>query len=366
MYTELESWLILSRAPQIGPVTAKKLLQYFENPLDIIYSSKASLSKLGFLRSVSLEYFLKHKFFDIDADLKLLAKDNVELLHLNHADYPPLLKEIYDPPIVLFTRGNISLLSLPQIGIVGSRSSDTHGDMLANIFAKELSKAGFTIVSGMALGIDAAAHKGALVGKSSTIAVLGTGLDRIYPAKNRDLAYEIAEHGLLVSEFGANTSPRTENFPRRNRIISGLSSGVLVVQAALKSGSLITARTAMEQGREVFAIPGSINNPLAKGCHHLIKQGAKLVETAEDIYTELSGMLGYSQQQLQQSLKLKGSEDEVCSDSELLKYIEFEPISIDDLVKNTGISVELINAEILLLELDNKIATVSGDKIKRL
>ena len=197
---------------------------------------------------------------------------------LHDARYPELLKQIADPPSILFVQGDVSLLAKWQIALVGSRNPSASGRDTAYEFSRYLAQDGITINSGLAMGIDAASHQGALAAGGKTIAVIGTGLDRVYPAKHRELAHEIASTGAIVSEFALGTSPRAENFPRRNRIISGLSLGTVVVEAAVKSGSLITARMAMEQGREVFAIPGSIHNPLARGCHQLIRQGAKLVE----------------------------------------------------------------------------------------
>jgi len=209
------------------------------------------------------------------------------ILTLHDPAYPALLKEIADPPPLLFVRGDPAVLSRPQLGIVGSRNPTPGGRSLAEDFARSLSRCGLVVTSGMALGIDAAGHRGALRGGGTTLAVAGTGPDRIYPARHRDLARAIVEQGAIISEFAPGTPALPSNFPRRNRIISGLSLGVLVVEAACRSGSLITARLAAEQGREVFALPGSIHNPLARGCHHLIRQGAKLVEDIEDIVEEL-------------------------------------------------------------------------------
>ncbi len=225
-----------------------------------------------------------------------LEGDNRHLITLHDARYPTLLREIDDAPPMLFIQGDPTILNLPQIAIVGSRNPSASGRQTATDFAHFLASAGLAITSGLADGIDGAAHQGALETKNSTLAVTGTGLDRVYPAKHRELAHRIAEQGALISELPPGTPPIPANFPRRNRIISGLSLGTLVVEAAQKSGSLITARLATEQGREVFAIPGSIHNPLARGCHALIRQGAKLVETAGDILEELAPLLGTAYQ----------------------------------------------------------------------
>ena len=219
--------------------------------------------------------------------MKWIDQPGNDLLTLADARYPAALLQIADPPLLLYVRGRVELLSHPALAIVGSRSATPAGTRDALAFAETLSNAGLTIVSGLALGIDTAAHRGGLAGASSSIGVVGTGLDRVYPARNRHLAHQLAEDGVLVSEFPLGTPPFPSNFPRRNRVISGLCRGCLVVEAALRSGSLITARQSLEQGREVFAMPGSIHSSLSKGCHWLIKQGAKLVETAQDVLEEL-------------------------------------------------------------------------------
>lgn len=230
----------------------------------------------------------------VEKDLRWLASPGCHMVHKTSRNYPPLLKEIHAAPFILFVQGNLARLADPQIAIVGSRNPTPVGCEIAAKFAYYFSNMGLTVTSGLALGIDGAAHKGALLGVASTIAVLGHGLDCIYPASHQELAGDILKaNGALVSEFPIGVSPLPSHFPRRNRIISGLTMGTLVVEAALKSGSLITAKLALEQGREVFAIPGSIHNPLAKGCHALIREGAKLVETTQDVLEELQGFAGY-------------------------------------------------------------------------
>ena len=256
----------------------------------------------------------------------------------------------------MFVRGNQELLSLPQIAIVGSRNPSALGEETAFNFAKTLSHHGFVITSGLALGIDAASHRGALNAQGYTVAVAGTGLDRVYPARHKELATEIVNTGVMISEFPPGTTAKANHFPRRNRIISGLCQGLLVVEAAKQSGSLITARMALEQNREVFAIPGSIHNPLARGCNALIREGAKLVETTQDILEELN-------QYYQQDEKLLPLATQSTLDLEqqtLLNRVMFSPTSIDHLVENTGESVEVVSSMLLILELQGYLEATAG------
>jgi DNA processing protein len=298
----------------------------------------------------------------IDYDLNWLEQPNNHVLRVNDASYPPQLKEIADPPPLLFVRGKPELLSGPQIAIVGSRNPSTSGLEIAFSFAKTLSQCGFTITSGLALGIDAASHLGALKANGYTIAVAGTGLDRIYPARHKDLATDIVNTGAMISEFPPGTTAKANHFPRRNRIISGLCLGLLVVEAAKQSGSLITARMALEQNREVFAIPGSIHNPLARGCNALIREGAKLVETTQDILEELS-------QYYQQDEDLTPTPMQSTLDLEqqtLLNLVMFSPTSIDTLVENTNESVEVISSMLLILELQGFLEACPGGGYTRI
>jgi DNA processing protein len=291
-----------------------------------------------------------------------LGQKNNAVLTLADNDYPALLKEIPDPPPLLFVRGNPEILTLPQIAIVGSRNPSTLGLETAAAFAKTLSQHGFVITSGLALGIDASSHQGALNAKGYTIAVAGTGLDRVYPARNKDLATEIVNTGAMVSEFPPGTLAKANHFPRRNRIISGLCQGLLVVEAAKQSGSLITARMALEQNREVFAIPGSIHNPLARGCNALIREGAKLVETTQDILEEFS-------QYIQQDERINTTNLQTTLDLEqqtLLNRIMFSPTTIDKLVEDTGLSVEIISSMLLILELQGFVEANAGGSYTRL
>ncbi len=279
------------------------------------------------------------------------------------ADFPQLLGEISNPPHLLYVDGDPEILHLPALAIVGSRNPTKGGERNAYEFARHLASVGFTIVSGLAQGIDTAAHRGALAAGGKTIAFLGHGIDRIYPASNHGLAKEIAASGALVSEFPLGTHPGKEHFPQRNRLISGLSLGTLVVEAARRSGSLITARLAAEQGREVFALPGSIHNPLARGCHELIRQGAKLVETSDDIVNELAPLAG---QLLQNTMESTSKETAVESlDKEYVQLrnsMGHDPVSIDQLAENSGLTIDQVSSMLLILELHGEIESLSGGR----
>ncbi|MGH8747061.1 MAG: DNA-processing protein DprA, partial [Burkholderiales bacterium] len=274
--------------------------------------------------------------------------------------YPKLLLEIPDPPVLLYAHGRLDLLARQALAMVGSRNATAQGAQNAESFARAFSEAGLTIVSGLALGIDAAAHRGGLAGPGSTIAVLGTGIDVMYPARNGSLASEIARRGLLLSEFALGTPAIGHNFPRRNRIICGLAQGCLVVEAALASGSLITARAAAEQGREVFAIPGSIHSPLSKGCHALIKVGAKLVESAEDVLAEIGGF------QARENIELRSARTPLTEEDSLLTHMGYDPIDVDSLCARSGLSAERVSSELLRLELTGRVAMLPGGLYQRL
>ncbi len=278
-------------------------------------------------------------------------------------DYPELLQRIPDPPTLLYIVGNVEALHLPALSIVGSRNPTRGGRENAYEFARHLGQSGFCIVSGLAQGIDTSAHQGALDGGAMTVAILGHGIDRVYPSANRDLAHRISQNGVLVSEFPLGSPPRREHFPQRNRLISGLSLGTIVVEAARRSGSLITARLAGEQGREVFAIPGSIHNPLSRGSHQLIKQGAKLVESAEDIVSELGALAGHLMQN-----DVAEKDDEIKTiqhdaDYEiLLNALSYDPASANELAENSGLTIDQVSSMLLILELEEKIEALTGGK----
>jgi DNA processing protein len=302
--------------------------------------------------------------------LNWLKKDNAHVVTFADSTYPKQLLEISNPPAVLYAIGNLHWLNHPSIAMVGSRSATPQGEKNAEDFAQSLCEQGLCVVSGMALGIDGAAHRGALKANGATIAVVGTGLDIVYPARHRDLAHKIAERGLIISEFSLGTPSKAQNFPRRNRVISGLSLGCLVVEANIDSGSLITARLAIEQGREVFAIPGSIHSPVTKGCHQLIKQGAKLVETTQDILEELKNMLPANTTLAHSPYGLMGklnSEEVTHSEpSMVLASMGFDPINFETLRTISGLTTEALSSMLMVLELENKITTLAGGKYQRL
>ncbi len=353
--TELAYWLALHHAPGIGSITYKKLL-------DHCGSAKAVFDQfegLG-LKQATRDFLKSPDWAAVEADLAWEEKASCHsIITLHDANYPVQLKEIADPPAVLYLQGNPSLLHNTQIAIVGSRNPTPPGQENAWQFAASLSRMGVTITSGLALGIDGAAHKGALQNGGTTVAVTATGLDRVYPARHRKLAHEIVEKGLIISEMPIGTPPKPQYFPRRNRIISGLSVGTLVIEAARSSGSLITARLALEQNREVFAIPGSIHNPLARGCHDLIRQGAKLVETAHDITEELEAVT--VTQHIKASPAIQSDTPKLDQkQSQLLNSVGFEPIHIDQLIEHSGLTTEEVSSMLLFLELDGHVSTTLG------
>jgi DNA processing protein len=301
-----------------------------------------------------------------------LDRPDAHLLTPADAGYPALLREIASPPPQLFVRGNVDVLSLPQLAIVGSRNATPAGAETAHSFASHLAARGFCITSGLAEGIDAAAHRGALAARGQTLAVCGTGPDIVYPRQHESLAEEIvAAGGAIVSEFAPGTRVFRANFPRRNRLISGLSIGTLVVEASVRSGALITARHAMEQGREVFAIPGSIHNPVARGCHRLIRNGAKLVETATDIVEELSGLLAGLQ--LPDTPEGEGATleapvgpaDPDAEYAQLLAAMGWDPVDADSLVARSRLTIGEVSSMLLMLELQGSVRALSGGRYQR-
>lgn len=357
---EVEYWLILLRAPGLTPLKIKELLIHFTQPAHIVHADRLSLVACG-LEQETIEAIRCPDRRAIDTDSEWLTEQGNHLVTIQDPQYPALLKQIHDPPPVLFVRGNPEVLNTAQVSIVGSRNPTPGGRRTAMNFSRELGLCGLTVTSGLAAGIDSAAHAGALEVDTSTIAVLGNGLDIIYPPANRSLAELILAKGALISEFVPGTKPLPVNFPRRNRIISGLSAGTLVVEAAMNSGSLITARLAMEQGREVFAVPGSIANPVARGCHALIRDGAKLTEQTTDILEEIG--------HIQALLRAAATPDvpeavrgfQLDADGKvLLDSIGYDPVTIDMLVEETGISANAAAAVLLNLELQELIESLPG------
>lgn len=354
---QLRYWLALLRAPRLGSRTFNALLEGFGSPAQVFDETPQTLAALG-LSAATIGWMRNPDWAAIDREVGWLEISGHHCLTILDETYPLPLKEIPDPPPLLFVRGDVGSLAQRQLAIVGSRNPSSSGEKLAHDFALALSNTGFAITSGLALGIDAASHRGALDGNGITLAVAGTGLDQVYPARHQALAEEIAARGgAVVSEFPMGTPPQAGNFPRRNRIISGLSVGVLVVEAALRSGSLITARMALEQGREVFAMPGSPNNPLSRGCNALLKQGAKLVETVTDILEELDGFAVTAQPAIQ-AAPLAGGLDKDCQ--KLLKSIAYDPTSVDTLIAATGSTPEAISSMLLLLELQGYVTSANG------
>jgi DNA processing protein len=292
----------------------------------------------------------------LDATFKWLTEPTNHLITLADSEYPQSLLNISDPPILLYAKGRIGLLNNPTLAVVGSRHATPQGLKHSETFSATLGNSGLTIVSGLAHGVDAAAHLGGLSSAASSIAVVGTGLDKVYPAANLDLAHRLAKEGVIISEFPLGTPPLARNFPRRNRLISGLSLGCLVVEASLQSGSLITARLALEQGKDVFAIPGSIHSPQSKGCHALIKQGAKLVEASQDILDELEGTW------ITGSTNFEPNE----FNSEIFQFLGDDPVDVETLSIRSGLTVGELSAMLLTLELGGQVSSLPGGLYQRL
>jgi len=353
----LASWLQLTLTPGLGSSPVRAMLRQYGLPHLVLArkpSELAAYAAPSALEALHSEAVRRA----VDAALAWLEQPGNALVTLADAAYPRLLLEIADPPPLLYARGRVELLARPALAVVGSRNATAQGAANAESFAKALSSSGLTIVSGLALGIDAAAHRGGLAGPGSTVAVLGTGIDVLYPRSNAGLAAQIAENGLLISEFPLGTGALASNFPRRNRLISGLAQGCLVIEAALASGSLITARAAAEQGREVFAIPGSIHSPVSKGCHSLIKSGAKLVESAEDVLAELGGFRA--------SGFASTTQPGPAESTGLLQHMGHDPVDIDALCVRAGMSAEQVSSELLRLELAGRVAALPGGLFQRL
>ena len=372
---ELLAWLRLTLSPGVGNTAARQLLAAFGSAQAVFDQSGATLRQLG---SDKLASVLQSEPPTLATQLQttlawLQGGEDRRVVTLGDAAYPPALLDIEDPPLMLYMLGVLANQAgtatkaiASKLAVVGSRNPTPQGESNARQFARAFGSAGLCVVSGLALGIDGAAHDGAMLGGGDTIAVVGTGLDRVYPKKHLALAHRIARQGMLLSEFPLGTPPLMGNFPRRNRIISGLSLGTLVVEAALKSGSLITARLAAEQGKEVFAIPGSIHSPQSRGCHALIKQGAKLVEVAQDVLEELyfpsvaaSDTPGGSTQ----------SADDAAgrsSDDPLIAAMGFDAVSLDALQARTGLETARLQAQLLELELSGQVARLPGGLFQRL
>lgn len=353
------------QAKQLGPVSCLKLLDLFDTPQNIVAAPVEDLLLAGLSRS-TIETIKHPDESTLQACLEWLDKPHHHLITCFDPDYPALLKTIHDAPPVLFAAGYRAALTAVQFAIVGSRNPTASGRSIAQEFACELSNTGFSICSGLALGIDYHSHLGALDASGITVAVLGNGLEKIYPARHKKVAEQIMERGLLVSEFPPGTKPVPGNFPRRNRIISGLSTGVLVVEAARRSGSLITARYALEQGRDVFAIPGSIHNPLARGTNYLIKQGAKLVETVADIVEELGTTVSWALHSGSMANNSQKHSDKLEDEYEiLLDAMGFDEIGVDELVKSSGLTADAVSSMLLIMELQGLVEPRHGGRYCR-
>ena len=351
---ELASWLALNQISGLGNEGQRRLLKAFGNPETIFSTPVKELRQI--VKPVVANLIAQGVNVEALGTIAVWLENPANcVVTLADSDYPQALLNISDPPLLLYVKGRRELLNRPILALVGSRNASAQGLKNAEAFAQAVSEAGLCIASGMAHGIDAAAHRGGLRGIGSSVGVVGTGLDKVYPAANRELAHQLAEEGALISEFSLATPPLAANFPRRNRIISGLSLGCLVVEASLQSGSLITARMALEQGREVFAIPGSIHSPQAKGCHYLIKQGAKLVECAQDILEELGGF----RQAANSSIPLP-------EEHYLFEHLGFDPVDMDTLCQRSGLTIEALSAILLQLELDGRVAAVPGGLYQRI
>lgn len=361
---ELAAWLRLLETPNVGRESARKLLAAFGSPQAVLSATTAARQHVVPAETAKAfdetpETLLA--LIDTTADWLAAGTEEVprQVLTLGDTGYPNALLETADPPLLLYLQGNSALLSAPSLAVVGSRNPTPQGKENARSFSAHLSQAGLTIVSGMAMGIDGAAHEGGLTGSGRTVAVVGTGLDRVYPRRHLELAHRIASQGLIISEYSLGMPPLPGNFPLRNRIISGLTRGTLVVEAALQSGSLITARLASEAGRDVFAIPGSIHSPQSRGCHALIKQGAKLVDSAQDVLDELPWHVPAATSATDPS-----PEPDRGSDP-LLQAIGFDPVNLDALVARTGWPAPQLSARLLELELAGEVARLPGQLFQR-
>ncbi len=356
---EFDAWFRLLEVPGLGREGARRLLASFGSAARVLQASKAALQEIVGAR---LAEALAKEPEELASRLRSAHEwwqggDDRHVLCIGDGAYPPQLLQTADPPLLLYVQGHVPLLSQRSLAIVGSRNASAQGVDNARSFAAHLSSRGWGIVSGMAFGIDGAAHEGGLSGPGSTVAVVGTGLDRVYPARHRALAHRIAAAGAVVSEFAPGTPPLAPNFPQRNRIIAGLSRGTLVVEAALQSGSLITARLAAEAGREVFAVPGSIHSPLSRGCHALIRQGAKLVESAADILEELQPGVVAAPAPVQSAA---GSGADAVLDA-----LGHDPVTLDALCARTGWSAHELSARLLELELEDHVARLPGGLYQR-
>ena len=390
---ERACWLLILRAPDIGPAVFSRLLRHFSSASAALVAGPVGWRDPAVaLKASSIAFLSNPPWEQVEAELEWAQQHNNHIVMRGEPEYPALLHETSGPPPLLYVHGLIEALAMPQLAVVGSRNPSPGGTDNAYHFSHSLAASGLCITSGLAIGVDSAAHRGALAANGLTVAVAGTGLDRVYPASNRELAHQIADQGALVSEFPLGSGVRRANFPRRNRVLSGLSVGTLVVEATVRSGSLITARLAMEQGREVLAIPGSIHNPLARGCHRLLRDGAKLVETAEDVLEELGPLAQLALSARREADKVKGrvkdqagsppvasaaasvsavdvAASAVGEDADyllLLNAMGYDPSPVDLLVERSGLTAEAVSSMLLILELNGSIEAMPGGLYSRI
>lgn len=362
---ELRGWLTLIRCPGLGSAGTIALTERHGSASAAIAAGRAAWTAAG-VPGKAWEGLSRVDPAQLDQDVAWCSGPRRGLIPWSDPRYPARLREIATAPPALFYRGDPDLLHLPQLAVVGSRNATAQGLETALGFSSELARRGLTVTSGLALGVDAAAHRGALDADGYTVAVCATGLDRVYPAAHRALAEEIDARGVLVSEFAPGTAPRPEHFPSRNRIIAGLSLGVLVVEAARESGSLITARLAAEQGREVFAIPGSIHNVMARGCHRLIRQGAKLVETVDDVLEEIGPLVGDALRAAPDAAGSNGTSPKAHRFQAVLDALGDVPRTVDDLVERLGMAPETLGPALFELEVEGRVATGADGRVMRL
>ncbi len=350
-------WILLSKIPHLGPKKCRELVQYFGSPQEVFSASFDKLSDIpGVGKEIAKIITKKARNISVEEDLKLIKKFGVQIITFQDTRYPFNLQNIFDPPPLLYVRGELREEDKDALAVVGTRRATIYGKLVARRLAREIAEEGITIVSGMARGIDTAAHWGALEVGGRTIAVLGSGVDTVYPPENKQLMDKIIEKGAVVSEFPLKSLPEAPHFPQRNRIISGLSRGVLVVEAPLKSGALITAEFALEQGREVFSVPGSINSPKSQGTNRLLKEGAKLVERAEDIFEELNFSPVLSRVEVVKNKELLLSLEE----KKIFEFIKEEPLHIDSLVEKSELSASIVAAILTKLQIKGFIREFPG------
>jgi DNA processing protein len=362
MPIELDYWLLAVHTP-IEPRRFLLWLEHFKTMQAVFQASAAFWRQEGLCDS-HIKALTEPNWREVENTRRWLSMPDTNAITLLDQDYPPLLKQISNPPLVLFVKGAVEILSLPQVGIVGSRRVSPYGTKHASTFARDLARAGLVVTSGLAAGVDAIAHRSTLDANGLTIAVMGTGLGAIYPYKNTRLAAEILEKGgALISEFPLASGPNAYHFPRRNRIISGLSKGVLVIEAAIKSGSLITARHAAEQGREVFALPGPVQSSLSHGCHALIRQGAKLVETVTDILDELNMVYHRIAVEFSPPLAIMPKTPSV-SEQKIYEHIGATATSLDEIILRSGLTASEVSSILLVLELQGHIQSVTGGYVR--